>query len=136
MSRNGLWLLGLLPLAGCGMQGGLVGNWELRDVRPPEATGHYDIAAATFNSDNTYLAKVRQGDRTETTRGTYSYDRWYRRLTLRSGGKERSYTATVWFGLQMNVEARTPEGKPLTAIMARSNEAVQPEAGRGEAKRP
>jgi hypothetical protein len=127
MSKNGFWLLCLVPLAGCGLEGGLRGNWELRNVTPPEATGHYDIAAATFNPDCTYVAKIRKNDRTEISRGTYDYDQWYRRLTLRSGGVERTYTATVWFGMQLNVETQTPEGKPMTAIMKRTREAVVPE---------
>ena len=130
MSKNGLWLLSLLLLAGCGVQG----NWELRDVIPPEATGHYDIAAATFNADNTYLAKVRKADRTEVSRGTYDYNDWTRRLTLRSQGTERSYTATIWLGMQLRVECRTPQGKPMTAVMARSNQAVRPDAAGGQLK--
>lgn len=123
MSRNGFWLLCLVPLAGCGLQG----NWELRNVTPSEATGHYDIAAATLNPDHTYVARIRKGDRTEISRGTYDYDPWTRRLTLRSGGKERGYTATLWLGMQMNVECQTPEGKLMTAVMVRSKETVSPE---------
>lgn len=130
MSRNGFWLLCLLPLAGCGMTG-MRGNWVLKEVHPADATGYYDLAAATFHADCTYVARVRRGDRTELSRGTYDYDPWSRRLTLRSGGKERSYTATIWLGLQMNVQTQTPEGKPLTAIMSRSQDPVTAEAGAG-----
>lgn len=126
MSKNGFCLLCLLPLAGCGMSG-MRGNWVLKEVTPAEATGHYDIAAATFNADCTYVAKVRKGDRTEISRGTYDYDPWSRKLTLRTGGVERSYRATIWLGLQMNVETQTPEGKPLTAVMGRTNESVTPQ---------
>lgn len=125
MSKNGFWLLWLLPLAGCGMTG-MRGNWVLKEVIPAEAIGHYDIAAVTFNPDCTYVAKVRKGDRTEVRRGTYDYDPWSRKLTLRSGGVERSYTATLWLGLQINVKTQTPEGEPLTAILGRTKQAVAP----------
>jgi hypothetical protein len=124
MSKNGFWLLCLVPLAGCGVQG----NWELRDVRPEQAAGCFDIAAATFNPDCTYVARLRKGDRTEVSRGTYDYDPWSRRLTLRSYGVERSYITTIWLGMQLNVESQTPEGKPMAAVMARTNKAVMPEA--------
>lgn len=123
MSKHGYWLAGLLLMTGCGVEG----NWELRDVRPPEGIGSFDIAAVTFKPDNTYVARLRKTDHTELSRGTYEYDDWRRILTLRSHGVERTYTATVWLLWQMNVESQTSAGKPLTAIMARSNKVVTAE---------
>src|SRR5690606_15188963 len=117
MYKNGFCLIALLSLTGCGMTT-VQGNWVLRDVTPPEATGHFDIAEARLNPDGTYIAKVRRGDRVETARGTYTYEDWGRQLTLRSGGVERTYTATIWFGVHMRVEGQTPDGKPLTAVLA------------------
>jgi hypothetical protein len=124
MTKHGFWLSGLLLLAGCGVEG----NGELRDVNPPEGIGHFDMAAATFKPDNTYVARLRKTDRTEISRGTYEYDGWRRALTLRSHGVERTYKATIWLWMQMRVEGTTPSGKPMTAVMARSNTAVAPEA--------
>jgi hypothetical protein len=123
MIKHGYWLVGLLLLAGCGVEG----NWELRDVRPPEGIGSFDIAAVTFKHDNTYVARLRKADHTEISRGTYEYDDWRRVLTMRSHGVERTYTATIWLLLQMNVQSQTAAGTPLTAMMARSSKVVTPE---------
>ena len=123
MAKLGIWLTGLLLLAGCGVEG----NWELRDVNPPEGLGHFDIAAVTFKPDNTYVARLTKADRTEISRGTYEYDDWRRSLTMRSHGIERSYRATIWFWLQLRIEDVTTAGKPITAILARAKTAVTPQ---------
>lgn len=122
MGKLGWWLPGLVLMAGCGVEG----NWELRDVKPPEASAHFDIAAATFKPDNTYIARLRKADRTEISRGTYDYDGWTRKLTLRSYGIERTYKATMLLWMQLRIEDTMPGGKPLMAFLARSGQAVAP----------
>jgi len=131
MRKRGLWLPGLMLLAGCGVEG----NWELRDVNPPEAIAHFDMTAVTLKPDNTYVARLRKTDRTETARGTYEYDDWTRKLTLRSYGVERNYKATLLLGLQMRIEDTTPAGKPMTAVLARSRQVVMPRAPAGSPAR-
>ena len=127
MGKHGFWLAGLLLLAGCGVEG----NWELRDVNPPEGIGHFDIAAATFKPDNTYVARLRKAEHVEISRGTYEYDDWHRKLTMRSHGVERTYKATIWLWMQLRVEDLTSAGKPIIAIMARSGKVVTPPAANG-----
>lgn len=131
MRKCGYWLPGLVLLAGCGVEG----NWELRDVDPPEAIAHFDMTAVTFKPDNTYVARLRKSDCTEISRGTYDYDDWTRQLTMRSYGVERNYKTTLLFGLQMRIEDTTPAGKPMIAVLARSNQVVTPQTPTGSPAR-
>lgn len=128
-------------LAGCSGQGdkskrdsqmtwnmtGLPGNWVLRDVYPPEGARNFALVGVTFNRDYTYVGRtVRDGQRIETSRGTYTYDEWARKLTLHTGNEKRDYGAWILFGTELRVEGQTPDGGKVTAVMVRSNLPVEP----------
>ncbi len=109
------------------------GNWVLRDVKPPQSAAQFPMVAVTFNEDYTYVARmVKDGNRLETPRGTYTYDAWNRRLYLHSGGEQRGYGAVVWFGSELHLGGQTADGKPISAVMVRSNLRVEPLASTSE----
>lgn len=104
------------------------GNWVLTDVNPPESVSAFSIQAITFNSDQTYVARIlKDANRFETVRGTYRYDEWSHRLYLHSGPDQRDYSAMIWFGKELRLGSSAAQGQTVTAILARSNLRVIPD---------
>ncbi len=121
---KGLQSAGLmsLMLTGCGVEG----TWVTRSVQPPEAQKHFDLACATFKSDMSFEATAKEGDKTVKARGTYDYDPWRRQLTLKTGGKELNYKASVWWMKELRVQKKMPDGKLITSTMDKRDKCPEP----------
>ena len=118
MSRAFGILVGLSMMSivatGCGVEG----SWVTRDVQPPEAKAAFNLIRVTFKPDMSYVAKAEKGGEPTDLKGTYAYDPWTKKLTLKTAGKERDYTAAAWwFGKELRIEKKMPDGKMMKATL-------------------
>ena len=111
-------ILGTMLLCGCGGQD-LQGSWVMRDVQPPEGKKHYNLAKVTFKKDNTFESTAIKDGEKVISKGTYKYDLFKKQLTLKTKGKELQYMACVWWGNELRVEKKMPDGTKITAYMDR-----------------
>jgi len=108
-------LLCLFVLTGCGIQG----SWIMRDIKPPEARKYFNLAKATFNEDMTFEAVTVKDGQKSTSKGTYKYDNWTRKLTLYTNDKELEYSAIPWWIDMLRVEKKMPDGGKVTMTMTK-----------------
>jgi hypothetical protein len=113
--RPELGLIGccLIVLSGC--NAAIYGTWKTVSVSPNEATKAFNLATATFNSDNTFTAVSQYGKEKKTSQGTYFFDGFKLKLKTKDG-KERVYNCMkVWDKLEVTQDYKDQKIKLVMA---------------------
>jgi hypothetical protein len=94
-------------------------------VDPLEAARHYNLTRAQFEEDQSFTAIADDNGRPVTSRGTYTYNSWTRELKLRTGARELTYSALVWWGNELHMKKIMDDGRQASAVLFRTDDCIR-----------
>lgn len=120
MNRVLAWIAVGLAAAACGCAEQMVGTWTTESIEPASAAEQYQLASVTFNEDGSYSSVATREGKQSKAEGTWKYDGRQLQLTA-TGGTQRCYDASVWFGKELVVADRS-NGDKVTMKMKKAGD--------------